>query len=146
MITKIDKEIIKILQEDSRTSVTDIAREVGLSRNAVKYRIKMLEREEYIQKYNTKINPKKFGKKLTIIFNLDVDLRDLKKTVSELKKFDSLSKIYIASSNPSIVSIGLFADHEELNNFIMNHLVNLPIKSYNITTILEHVKESNFSI
>ena len=145
-ITNIDKKIIRLLQADARTSVTDIAKEVGLSRNAVKYRIQMLEREGYIKKYQTIINPKKFGKKITIIFNLDVDLCDLKKTIKELKNFNSLSNISIATGNPSIVAVGLFENHDELNNFIMKRLVNLPIKNYNITTILEEVRESNFNI
>lgn len=143
VITNIDKRIIKILQDDARTSITDIAKKVGLSRNAVKYRIKMLEREGYIKKYNTVIEPEKFGKKLMILFNFDVELQKLKQTVTELKKYNSLTKIYIAASNPSIVAFGFFKDQNELNDFLMKELAQLPIKGYRITTILDKIKESN---
>ena len=45
---KFDRQIIEILQGDARASVSDIAREVNLSRSAVTARIKKLEQDKVI--------------------------------------------------------------------------------------------------
>lgn len=57
-----DKKIIKELQEDARQSIADIARNTGLSRDVVKYRIDKLEEENVIRFYHAFLNPGKIGK------------------------------------------------------------------------------------
>lgn len=52
---KFDRQIIEILQKDARSSVSDIAREVNLSRSAVTARIKKLEKDNTILGYHAQI-------------------------------------------------------------------------------------------
>ncbi|MDK2796199.1 MAG: hypothetical protein PWQ22_1609 [Archaeoglobaceae archaeon] len=54
-IDEIDLKIINILKEDSRVSISEIARELNLSRQTVKSRISRLEKEGIIEKYTVKI-------------------------------------------------------------------------------------------
>jgi len=56
-----DRKILSILSQDSRESKNIIAKKVGLSRDAVKYRIKNYERIGLIQGYKTLITLNKFG-------------------------------------------------------------------------------------
>ena len=52
MLDNIDKQIIKFLQENSRKTVVDIAKEINeLTENAIRYRIDRLESEGYISDY-----------------------------------------------------------------------------------------------
>ena len=44
---KFDRQIITLLRQDARTSVSQIAREVNLSRSAVGERIRQLEEKMY---------------------------------------------------------------------------------------------------
>ncbi len=54
---KTDQDLLKLLQENSRRTVSDIAKKMGLSRATVQQRMERLERTGVIQGYTIKINP-----------------------------------------------------------------------------------------
>ena len=54
---KTDQDLLKLLQENSRRTVSDIARKMGLSRATVQHKMERLERTGVIQGYTIKINP-----------------------------------------------------------------------------------------
>src|SRR3989344_5973590 len=56
-----DIEILKILDRNGRTPISKISEKVGLSRDAVKYRIEKLIEKKVILKFSTIVNPPKFG-------------------------------------------------------------------------------------
>ncbi|MBU2705858.1 leucine-responsive transcriptional regulator Lrp [Zooshikella marina] len=56
-IDRIDRKILKILQQDGRISYVDLAEQVGLSTTPCMERVKRLEREGFIQGYAAKVNP-----------------------------------------------------------------------------------------
>jgi len=57
----IDQTILNILKENSRSSASDIAKQVSLSVPAVTERIKKLEQSGTIEKYTIRINPEELG-------------------------------------------------------------------------------------
>jgi DNA-binding Lrp family transcriptional regulator len=67
-IDVIDRRILLELDKDCRQSDKSIGRKVGKSREAVRYRIKQLEKNGVIDGYITTINPNKFGYHLFKIF------------------------------------------------------------------------------
>lgn len=67
MRDKTDTEILKILQENCRIQLGEIARKLGLPKSTVSYRIKRLEADGIIQGYTAKINATKLGKDYTTI-------------------------------------------------------------------------------
>lgn len=94
-----DKKIIHFLSLNARDSDTRIAKEVGLSRAAVNYRIKKLEKEGIIRKYVSWINTFQLGYNN---FHVYLKLRNF--TASKQTKI-----ITIIKNNPNIkwlVSIG----------------------------------------
>ncbi len=52
---KFDHQIIALLRQDARTSVSQIAREINLSRSAVGERIRQLEQGGVIQGYHARV-------------------------------------------------------------------------------------------
>lgn len=69
---KIDLKILKILQENARTPLKQIANEVFLSSPAVSARIEKLEAEGYIKSYTANIDRQKLGYHITAFINLEV--------------------------------------------------------------------------
>ncbi len=65
MIDGIDLSILKILQDNARTSNAEIARQVGMAPSAILERIRKLERKGIIQRYETRISPAALDKHLT---------------------------------------------------------------------------------
>src|SRR5439155_754940 len=61
MINGIDLKIMNYLQQNSRTSNAEIARQVGLAPSAVFERIRKLEEKEILQGYTARIDPHAVG-------------------------------------------------------------------------------------
>jgi Lrp/AsnC family leucine-responsive transcriptional regulator len=60
-LDRIDRLLLKILQQDSRISLQLIAKKLGVPKSTVHYRIGRLERERIIQGYYAKLNPGRLG-------------------------------------------------------------------------------------
>jgi DNA-binding Lrp family transcriptional regulator len=60
-LDKTDRQIMKLLQQDSRIPLQVIAKKLRIPKSTVHYRIGRLEREKIIQGYYAKINPAKLG-------------------------------------------------------------------------------------
>jgi Lrp/AsnC family transcriptional regulator, leucine-responsive regulatory protein len=61
----VDKQILLILQEQARISMTDLGKQVALSQPAVTERVKRLEEKGMIDHYRAVINAKKINKSIT---------------------------------------------------------------------------------
>ncbi|MFH1588118.1 MAG: Lrp/AsnC family transcriptional regulator [Candidatus Diapherotrites archaeon] len=70
-----DKKILSALANDGRISTVKLAKIVGLSRDAVKYRIDRLIKEEVIQGFIAVMNPPKIG--LPFYSDVNVSLLNL---------------------------------------------------------------------
>ncbi|MBQ7916212.1 MAG: Lrp/AsnC family transcriptional regulator [Firmicutes bacterium] len=64
---RIDNQILHLLLDNARISLSEISSKVNLSVSAVSERLKKLENSEMIQQYTTILNPKAFHKDLTVI-------------------------------------------------------------------------------
>ena len=56
-----DRNILQLLLKDPRTQIADIAREVGVQRDTVMYRIQRFEKRGLIAKYHTILEPSALG-------------------------------------------------------------------------------------
>ncbi len=71
---KFDRQILDILKTNARCSVSDIAREVSLSRSAVNARIKKLESDKVIKGYCALIDEPNQTKNVCAYISLKFDL------------------------------------------------------------------------
>ncbi|MFQ6094798.1 MAG: Lrp/AsnC family transcriptional regulator [Candidatus Bathyarchaeia archaeon] len=65
-----DLSILEVLQKDSRTSLTDVGKAVGLSRFAVRERIQRMFRDQMILGPTVVVNPPLVGIERTVFFEL----------------------------------------------------------------------------
>lgn len=61
-LDEIDVRILQVVQEDCRTPLETIARELGIPKSTVHYRINRLEQAKVIEHYFAKVNATKLGK------------------------------------------------------------------------------------
>ncbi|MFT4435953.1 Lrp/AsnC family transcriptional regulator [Caballeronia sp. 15715] len=61
---RIDAKILRLLQENARAQMTDIAEEVGLTSAPCIDRVRQLEKQEIITGYHTHIDPAALGLRL----------------------------------------------------------------------------------
>lgn len=82
-IDRKDNEIINLLLVDARMSYSDIGARVGLSRTAVKNRIRSLEERNILTGYKAVVNPQEAPEMMTFLLNTETspesfdEVRDL---------------------------------------------------------------------
>jgi Lrp/AsnC family transcriptional regulator for asnA, asnC and gidA len=147
MVSKIDKKILELLQQDARIPITKIAKEVNMSENGVKYRLEKLEDKGIIRRFAVLIDPKKMGKNVMAIFNIEIEPKKLRSAIPKLKKLENFIKIYNTTGDYSITAIGLFDSNESLTNFINNKLLlEFSIQNYTFDIVTKQYKESIYLI
>ncbi|MBU1249349.1 MAG: Lrp/AsnC family transcriptional regulator [Proteobacteria bacterium] len=91
MIDTIDKKIINILQEDTRTTNSDIGKSVGLSAAAVHGRVKRLEKNGIIRRFTVEVNPKALG--MTILAFANVYLSEMSRSDEAAVEFAAIPEV-----------------------------------------------------
>ena len=67
---RIDRKILRALQDDGRISITDLAVRVGLSATPCSERVKRLERDGLISGYHARLNPHALGQTLLVFVEI----------------------------------------------------------------------------
>ena len=119
-IDKIDLELLKILNKNSRTSLIKISEKIKLKPNAVSYRIKELEKNNIIENSTIFIN---FEKLNFEIYNFQIKITDFKiyeKIISFLELQDFVFYYYQYLGNKEWdIDVGIFLENKkELKLFL----------------------------
>ncbi|AXI08279.1 AsnC family transcriptional regulator [Oceanobacillus zhaokaii] len=118
----IDKQIIEELVEDGRVSYVELAEKVGLSRVAVKARVKNLVDKGIIEKFTVSINSEKIGKKVSAFFEVDVEPKQLQDVAQNLADNPHVASIYQMTGPSTLHMHVLVEDFKKLETFINNEL------------------------
>ncbi|MBP1970738.1 DNA-binding Lrp family transcriptional regulator [Virgibacillus natechei] len=118
----IDKKLLEELAEDGRLSYVELAEKVGLSRVAVKDRIKNLQDSGIIEKFTVVINSEKAGKKVSAFFEVDVEPKQLQQVAQNLADNPSVASIYQMTGPSTLHMHVLVEDFQMLEVFINNEL------------------------
>ncbi|PIN75759.1 hypothetical protein COV18_02840 [Candidatus Woesearchaeota archaeon CG10_big_fil_rev_8_21_14_0_10_37_12] len=103
ILDKKDKEILMLLQENSRESLTNIAKKVNLSIDAVNKRIKEMQRKNLFE-FSVVIDPHALG------FELIADVKIKLKNITEK---DRASFIAYLSEHPRVIDLfGIMGDFD----------------------------------
>ena len=105
-----DRKILHWLSEDARMPCTKIARKIGLSRDAVKYTIKKLERKGVIQGYVSVINITKLGyNNFHIFLHLNKLNKEIKDRLIGILKSHPFINVIIEFSGKYDLEVGVAA-------------------------------------
>jgi len=120
-LDKKDLEILKILSNNSRAEYQEISKKLNMTANAIKYRIKNLEKVGIIKGYTLSVDKRKLGYEF---YNLQLKITENKKEL-ELKNFIKNNKHaiylykYLGNENWDL-DIGLIVKNSlELREFIL---------------------------
>ncbi|MFA1821934.1 Lrp/AsnC family transcriptional regulator [Virgibacillus oceani] len=118
----IDKKLLEELAEDGRLSYVELAEKVGLSRVAVKDRIKSLKDRGIIEKFSVVINSEKIGKKVSAFFEVDVEPMKLQEVAQNLADNPNVASIYQMTGPSTLHTHVLVEDFTKLEAFINDEL------------------------
>lgn len=69
-LDRIDRRILRILQDEGRIPITDLAERVGLSATPCSERVRRLERERVITGYHARLDPHALGQSLLVFVEI----------------------------------------------------------------------------
>ncbi len=143
-IDKIDLKILKILSINSRIEYSELSKKLNLTANAIKYRIKNLEKSGIISYYTISVDIKKLG---YAWYNLQIKLITGEKEVEAFLRKDKQTIYhyhYIGNENWDIDVGIIIQNSEELRKFIIKFREKFPefVKIHDVYIILDTLKEN----
>lgn len=141
MIDERDKKILKMLQENSRISYSEIAKAIGISDVATIKRIKKLEQLGLIRKYTIIVDPKKLGYSLVSITGVDVEPEHIFHVLSYLKGKEYVKYLALTSGDHAVIAIIWAKNSNELAH-IHEEITQIPgVKKVCPAIVLDVIKE-----
>lgn len=120
-VDSIDLAIIRLLQEQGRTTNARIARLLGISEPTVRKRIDRLTQDEII-KVVAVLNPGKTGYRTDVIIGIRVESGSLLSVGEALSRREEVVYLGYTTGRHDILVEMLFRDNEALFEFLNEHL------------------------
>ena len=128
-LDKIDLSLIKLLQQNSKVGLKELAEHVGLTPTPVHERIKRLERNGVISRYSIVVNEEKLGRGLLVLCNVQLkshSLTNLEEFEAEIVKIKEVVSCYHIAGNYDYLLTLRMKDMEEYGNFVKGKLASIP--------------------
>ena len=145
-ISKIDRNILRILQKDGRISYTDLAREVGLSVTPCIERVKRLEKNGYIEGYTATLNPQLLKAGLVVFVQIRLNhtsqenFEEFRDSVMSLQNVQSC---FLVSGNYDYLLKARVADMSAYRELLGNSILKLPaVQESTSYVVMEELKET----
>ena len=111
----IDKKILKMLMENSRRPILEIAKNIGISGAAIHQRLRKLEKNNLIIGSSIKVNTKILGYTTMAFIGIFLDRATNNKTVvNQLKEIKEILECHYTTGDWSILAKLICKDNEDL--------------------------------
>lgn len=145
-LDKLDNRILKILQQDGRMAMKDLAEQVGLSVTPCIERVKRMERDGVITGYYARVNPQSVGATLLVFVEITLDHKSgnmFEQFRREVQRIPEVLECHLVSGDFDYLikaRIGEMADYRKLLGDILLQLPGaVQSKSY---VVMEEIKET----
>ncbi|MGE4514816.1 Lrp/AsnC family transcriptional regulator [Chryseobacterium taeanense] len=141
-----DLQLLRLLQNDSKLTVKELAKEVNLSPSPVFERVKRLEQEGYIKKYAAVLDAEKLNLGFTVYCQLKLKSNDSYLAVEferEILEIEEVAECYSISGDFDFLLKVYVRDMKQYQNFVFNILGAVPsIGSTHSTFVMAQVKNT----
>ena len=146
-LDNLDKEILRLLQENSKMNVKEIALKIGLTASPTYERIKRLEKIGVIENYIAKINKEKVGLQLEVFCQVKLQVHSNKlinQFENAIKKMPEITECYHTAGNFDYLLKIITPNIKSYQQFLKNKLsVIESVANVQSNFVLSSVKELN---
>jgi len=143
----IDKQILEILQENSKTSNAKLAEQVGMAPSTTLERVRKLEEKGYIQRYTAVLDQEKLGYNMlvSILVTLAAHQKEaLHKFVDYVVKLPEVLECYTVTGRFDYMLKVIVRDKNDLERIIREEIMQIPdVDRAETLVILKKHKETN---
>jgi Lrp/AsnC family leucine-responsive transcriptional regulator len=145
-LNRIDKNILRILQENGRISFAELGRQVGLTTTPCIERVKRLEKEGFIKGYSAIVSPDKLDAGLIIFVQIKFDRTsksNFTQFQSAVRQLDQVQECYLISGAFDYLIKARVANMSAYREFLEDTLLSLPeVKESSSIVVMEAAKET----
>ena len=145
-LDKLDRKILRILQEDGRISMKDLSEQVGLSITPAIERVKRMERDGVITGYHARIDPPALGAKLLVFVEITLNQKSasaFEQFRREVLRIPEVQECHLVSGDFDYLIKARIHEMAEYRKLLGDMLLQLPgaaqSKSY---VVMEEIKET----
>src|SRR5450830_1764888 len=145
-LDKLDRHILRILQQDGRVSMKELGEQVGLSITPCIERVKRMERDGVITGYFARINPAAMGATLLVFVEITLNLKSgdmFEQFRREVLRIPEVQECHLVSGDFDYLIKARIRGMTEYRKLLGDILLQLPgaaqSKSY---VVMEEIKET----
>ncbi|QBE61612.1 Lrp/AsnC ligand binding domain-containing protein [Pseudoduganella lutea] len=145
-LDKLDRKILRILQDDGRISMKDLSEQVGLSVTPAIERVKRMERDGVITGYHARLNPAAVGATLLVFVEITLNQKSashFEQFRREVLRIPEVQECHLVSGDFDYLIKARIHEMAEYRKLLGDMLLNLPgaaqSKSY---VVMEEIKET----
>ncbi len=115
---EIDYEIIKLLQENSQLTITQLSKMINLSRPSTKERIDKMVEKGIIEHFTIIVDPKKIGRKIVFYIELSKLNISHKAFVEKMLEKEIITEIHAITGKNNYLMKASAPDIDSMNNLL----------------------------
>ena len=149
-----EKELINLLKDNSRQTVSELAKKLGISRATVQHGIEKLENNGIIQGYTLRLNPNFHQQQISAYIMISIVSQQTSEIVRKLQKVPQLDMLCTISGQYDLMAkvteettqtLDMVIDkiaHLGRKTNIKSHCIVTEKKSYNISSLLKIIRRT----
>lgn len=146
MLDEIDKKIIKVLQDDARTSLRKISELVKVSLGTVSNRVKKMEKNGVIKGYSVILDPDQIGWELNVVIGLRIQKGRLIEIQEKIATDSRVHGVYDVTGDFDSMVIARAKNRKDLDDLSKNVLSIDGVERSITHLVLNTVKEKTASL
>lgn len=136
-----DHQIINLLLKNARMSFSEIGEQVGLSRVAVKNRIRALEQKGILQGYKAVVNPQAVPGMAMCIVNVETAAESFEQAKEYLKQSSEVVTMVQTTGECHLLAVCLAPDIQTMRTFVNTVYKDVPhIRRISAHSVLDVIK------
>ncbi|GAA0842350.1 Lrp/AsnC family transcriptional regulator [Marinobacter szutsaonensis] len=137
MINSQDQKLLMLLRQDARTSITDLARALGVSRSTVQNRLARLEKAGIIRGYSVELGGEYLANQVEAHVSIKVIQKLTARTNMALEDISQAVQLFSVSGEYDLIAIVQAQSLEELSK-VLDDIGNLEgVERTNSAVVLE---------
>jgi DNA-binding Lrp family transcriptional regulator len=128
-IDAIDRQILKILETNAKTSPKEIAARLNMSKTPVYERVRKLEKEGYISKYVALVNKAKVESSITVFSFVSLEAqqgRMMDEFANSIKQYNEVVECFVVGGEFDFLLKIIVKDLDAYFEFSKNKVASLP--------------------
>ena len=146
MLDEIDKKIIRVLENDARTSLRKISELVKVSLGTVSNRVKKMEKNGVIKGYSVILDPDQIGWELNVVIGLRIQKGRLIEIQEKIAKDSRVHGVYDVTGDFDSMVIARAKNRKDLDDLSKNVLSIDGVERSITHLVLNTVKEKTASL